>query len=182
MSRVGEKWWGGADLGQGPGRFAATAHSLAFIAWRTRRTLLAPARPRITASRARLFRAALRAAFSPPIAPASGCRRPRPPPPAADPGAGRAPRAAAPPAEAIESFAATNIDELSGFDGERLKPGFRRLLEKYHGRVNAIEPDESTPIGVPPDWDRCARAPPSEDFGGLGGVEIERHRCADVIA
>jgi len=85
-----------------------------------------------------------------------------------------------PPAEAIESFVATNIDELSEFDGEKLKPGFRRLLEKYHGRVNAIELDESTLIDVPPDLDRCARAPPLKDFSRLGSIEIEWHRCADV--
>ena len=83
-----------------------------------------------------------------------------------------------PPAEAVESFAATNIDELSGFDGEERKPEFRSLLEKFNGRVNAIEPDESTLIDVPPDLDRCARAPPLKDLGRLGGVEIERHRCA----
>jgi hypothetical protein len=114
---------------------------------------LPPVRPRITASRARLFLAALRAASVHPIAPVSGGRRPRPSPPATDPGARRAPRAAVPPAEAIESFVATNIDELSEFDGEKLKPRFRRLLEKYNERVNAIELDKSTLIDIPPNLD-----------------------------
>jgi hypothetical protein len=38
-------------------------------------------------------------------------------------------------------------------DGEKLKPGFRCLWERYNERANAIEPDESTPIDVPPDLD-----------------------------
>lgn len=52
--------------------------------------------------------------------------------------------------ESIESFVATNIDELSEFDGANLKSGFRRLLEKYNDRVGEIELDKSMLIDIPP--------------------------------
>lgn len=52
--------------------------------------------------------------------------------------------------EAIESFVATNIDELSEFDGNNLKSGFRRLLEIYNARVDAVELDKSLLIDIPP--------------------------------
>lgn len=52
--------------------------------------------------------------------------------------------------EAIESFVATNIDELTEFDGAKLKSGFRRLLEKYNERVDAVELDKSLLIDIPP--------------------------------
>ncbi len=55
--------------------------------------------------------------------------------------------------ESIESFVATNIDELSEFDGDKLKSGFRRLLETYNARVDAIELDKSMLIDIPPNLD-----------------------------
>ena len=51
--------------------------------------------------------------------------------------------------EAIESFVATNVDELSEFDGTKLKSGFRCLLDKYNERVNEIELDKSMLIDIP---------------------------------
>ncbi len=50
----------------------------------------------------------------------------------------------------IESFVATNIDELSEFDGSKLKSGFRCLLEKYNERTEAVELDKSLLIEIPP--------------------------------
>jgi hypothetical protein len=55
--------------------------------------------------------------------------------------------------ESIESFVATNIDELSEFDGAKLKSGFRRLLETYNERVDGIEIDKSMLIDIPPNLD-----------------------------
>jgi hypothetical protein len=55
--------------------------------------------------------------------------------------------------ESIESFVATNVDELAEFDGEKLKSGFRCLLEKYNERVDAIELDRSLLIEIPPNLD-----------------------------
>ena len=52
--------------------------------------------------------------------------------------------------ESIESFVATNIDELSGFDGEQLRTGFRHLLDRYNERVDEVELDRSLLIEVPP--------------------------------
>lgn len=52
--------------------------------------------------------------------------------------------------ESIESFVATNIDELSEFDGRKLVSGFRRLLGVYNERVDAVELDKSMLIEVPP--------------------------------
>jgi hypothetical protein len=52
--------------------------------------------------------------------------------------------------ESIESFVATNIDELNDFDAGKLKSGFRRLLEKYNERVEAVELDKSLLIEIPP--------------------------------
>jgi len=52
--------------------------------------------------------------------------------------------------EAIESFVATNIDEISVFDGEQLKSGFRLLLETYNERVDEVELDKSMLIDIPP--------------------------------
>ena len=52
--------------------------------------------------------------------------------------------------EPIESFVATNIDEVSEFDGEQLKSDFRRLLETYNARVDAVELDKSLLIDIPP--------------------------------
>jgi len=50
----------------------------------------------------------------------------------------------------IESFVATNVDELAEFaDGETLKTGVRRLLEKYNERVDTVELDKSLLIEIP---------------------------------
>jgi hypothetical protein len=51
--------------------------------------------------------------------------------------------------ESIESFVATNVDEASEFDGERLKGGLRYLLETYNRRVNEVESDKSLLIEIP---------------------------------
>ncbi len=51
--------------------------------------------------------------------------------------------------ESIESFVATNIDELCEFDGDQLKSGFRKLLEKYNERVDDVELDKSMLIEIP---------------------------------
>lgn len=51
--------------------------------------------------------------------------------------------------ESIESFVATNVDELCEFDGDRLKSGFRRLLETYNARVDEVEMDKSMLIDIP---------------------------------
>ncbi|MBC7782258.1 MAG: DUF4928 family protein [Burkholderiales bacterium] len=51
---------------------------------------------------------------------------------------------------AIETFVATNIDEINEFDGTKLKSGFRALLEKYNARVEDIELDKSLLIDLPP--------------------------------
>jgi hypothetical protein len=49
----------------------------------------------------------------------------------------------------MESFIATNIDELSEFDGEKLVSGLRRLLETYNRRVDEVELDKSLLIEIP---------------------------------
>lgn len=51
--------------------------------------------------------------------------------------------------ESIESFVANNIEEQSQFAKNELVSGFRRLLEKYNERVNAIELDKSLLIEIP---------------------------------
>jgi hypothetical protein len=53
-------------------------------------------------------------------------------------------------AEPIESFVATNVDEAACFDGERLKSGFRCLLELYNTRVDEVEMDKSMLVEIPP--------------------------------
>ena len=50
----------------------------------------------------------------------------------------------------IESFLSQNIDELSGFSQAKLTDEFRRLLEMYNERVDAIENDKSLLIEIPP--------------------------------
>lgn len=52
--------------------------------------------------------------------------------------------------ESIESFVATNIDELAEFDGSLLVSGLNRLLTKYNERVNDVEFDKSLLIDIPP--------------------------------
>jgi hypothetical protein len=51
--------------------------------------------------------------------------------------------------ESIESFVANNVEELSQFAKNELVGGFRRLLQKYNERVNAIELDKSLLIEIP---------------------------------
>jgi hypothetical protein len=53
--------------------------------------------------------------------------------------------------DSIELFVARNLDELAEFDGgPNLKSGFRRLLEIYNERVDAVELDKSMLIEIPP--------------------------------
>ena len=52
--------------------------------------------------------------------------------------------------ESIESFVATNIDELATFDAGQLNSGLRRLIEAYNERVDAVEHDKSLLIEIPP--------------------------------
>lgn len=49
--------------------------------------------------------------------------------------------------ESIESYVATNIDELSDYQSH--VSGFRRLLEKYNERVDGVELDKSLLIEIP---------------------------------
>jgi hypothetical protein len=51
--------------------------------------------------------------------------------------------------ESIESFVGQNIEELSYFRRDKLKSGFRRLLETYNDRVDATETDKSMLIEMP---------------------------------
>lgn len=51
--------------------------------------------------------------------------------------------------ESIESFVSQNIDELSGFSRREGKKEFRRLLEMYNKRVDAIETNKSMMIEIP---------------------------------
>lgn len=53
------------------------------------------------------------------------------------------------PVQSIESFVSQNIEELSTFSKNRLIDGFRRLLETYNQRVNAVENDKSMLIEIP---------------------------------
>jgi hypothetical protein len=51
---------------------------------------------------------------------------------------------------AIESFIATNVDELAEFDGVKLSKNIKRLLETYNMRVDESETDKSLLIELPP--------------------------------
>ena len=51
--------------------------------------------------------------------------------------------------ESIESFVGQNIEELSYFTRDKLKNGFRRLLETYNDRVDAAETDKSMLVEIP---------------------------------
>ncbi len=51
--------------------------------------------------------------------------------------------------ESIESFVGQNIEELSFFTRDKLKNGFRRLLETYNDRVDAAETDKSMLVEIP---------------------------------
>jgi hypothetical protein len=53
--------------------------------------------------------------------------------------------------DSIELFVARNLDELAEFDaGEKLKSGFKRLLEEYNSRVDEVDQDKSLLIEIPP--------------------------------
>lgn len=56
--------------------------------------------------------------------------------------------------ESIESFVSGNIEELSEFEGGRVKSSFRELLEIYNRRVDEIETDKSIMIEIPPNLQR----------------------------
>lgn len=51
--------------------------------------------------------------------------------------------------QSIESFVGQNIDELSAFSKNKRVDEFRRLLETYNQRVDAIETDKSMLIEIP---------------------------------
>jgi hypothetical protein len=57
--------------------------------------------------------------------------------------------------ESIESFVAQNIFELSEFSSDLLPAQFRRLLEVYNERVNAVEIDKSMLIETPANLLSC---------------------------
>jgi hypothetical protein len=49
----------------------------------------------------------------------------------------------------IETFVATNIDEMTDFDGGKLVSGIRKLLDEYNARVAEVEIDKSLLIEIP---------------------------------
>jgi hypothetical protein len=51
--------------------------------------------------------------------------------------------------ESIETFVGQNIEELSCFSRDKLKNGFKRLLETYNSRVTKAETDKSMLIEMP---------------------------------
>jgi len=51
--------------------------------------------------------------------------------------------------QSIESFVSQNIEEISTFANNRLIDDFRRLLETYNQRVDAVENDKSMLIEIP---------------------------------
>ena len=51
--------------------------------------------------------------------------------------------------DSIEAFVGRNIEEQSGFSRDRLAHGFKRLLELYNARVDAVELDKSMLIELP---------------------------------
>jgi len=51
--------------------------------------------------------------------------------------------------KSIESFVSQNIDELSGFSWSEGMKEFRRLLETYNERVDAVETNKSMMIEIP---------------------------------
>jgi len=52
--------------------------------------------------------------------------------------------------ESIESFVAQNVEELFSFSKNEISRGFRRLLETYNERVDAVEADKSVLVEIPP--------------------------------
>jgi hypothetical protein len=54
-------------------------------------------------------------------------------------------------ADSVELFVGRNLDEMAEFaGGEKLKSGFRRLLDRYNERVAEVDPDKSMLIEIPP--------------------------------
>jgi hypothetical protein len=51
--------------------------------------------------------------------------------------------------ESIESFVSNNVEELSEFTKDRLRDGFKRLLDEYNRRVDLVETDKSLLIALP---------------------------------
>ncbi|NTU42730.1 MAG: DUF4928 family protein [Nitrospirales bacterium] len=51
--------------------------------------------------------------------------------------------------ETIESFVGQNIEELSYFSIDKLKSGFRRLLDAYNARIDLAETDKSMMVEIP---------------------------------
>ena len=51
--------------------------------------------------------------------------------------------------ESCESFVSQNIEELSGFSGDKIHGGFLRLLETYNARVREVEADLSLLVDIP---------------------------------
>jgi hypothetical protein len=51
--------------------------------------------------------------------------------------------------ESLESFISQNLEEMSCFSKDKRISGFRRLLETYNARVDAIETDKSLMIEIP---------------------------------
>jgi hypothetical protein len=51
--------------------------------------------------------------------------------------------------QSIESFVSQNIEELAEFARGEIVSGFRRLLDKYNERVDAVEADKSMLIEIP---------------------------------
>jgi len=51
--------------------------------------------------------------------------------------------------ESLESFLSQNLEEMSCFSKDKRISGFRRLLETYNARVDAIETDKSLMIEIP---------------------------------
>ena len=52
--------------------------------------------------------------------------------------------------QSLEAFISQNLEELSGFNRSQRLAGLRDLLQTYNSRVDAIEPDKSLLIEIPP--------------------------------
>lgn len=52
--------------------------------------------------------------------------------------------------EPIESFVATNVDEIGHFEDDKIRTGIRTLLETYNRRVDEVELDKSLLIEIRP--------------------------------
>ncbi|EOI3502838.1 DUF4928 family protein [Cronobacter dublinensis] len=51
--------------------------------------------------------------------------------------------------QAAETFIGTNIEEISVYDGDKIREGLARLIRTYNARINAIEIDKSLMIDEP---------------------------------